>query len=431
VSLVVLGVNHRTAPLALLERAVVAAEDAPKLGRSLLADGQVAGAVVVATCNRIEIYLDAERFHDAFAAVRDALVDTRGVDAAELNASLLALWEEEAVHHLFSVAAGLDSAVLGEHEILGQVRDAWQAARDEATLTPSLDRLFQRAVEVGKRVRTETAIGRGTVSVGHAAVEFAARRLGGLAGRRVVVVGAGAMAQVMVGGLARQQSDVVVVNRTAATAATLAAEVGGRGCGLDGLAAELVAADAMLVAVSGPEPVVDAGLLSRAVAARLPAFRAEAEARVAGPLVVDLGLPRNVDPDARSVAGVEVADLEDLRRFSEEGLASRRLAAADARDLVDDAARRFAGERSARGVDPVVAGLRAWSEEIRQAELARYRGRLGLLDDAGRALVDELTRTLLAKLLHGPTMQLKDAAGTPRGARLVEAAGELFPLGDS
>lgn len=417
-SIVAFGLNHHSTPLELLERAVVPVADAPKLARAVVGDGPVAGAVVLSTCNRIEIYLDAERFHDSFAVVRDALVAASGVDPADLGRCLQAQWESEAVEHLFSVASGLDSAVLGEHEILGQVRGAWQAARVEGTLTPALDRLFQRAVELGKRVRTETAVGRGTVSVGHAAVELAAARLDGLAGRRALVVGAGAMAQVTAAALVRAGAQLVVANRTLERARALVAslEPGAvEAVGLDALAAELGRADAVLVATAVAEPVVTVAHLSgseRAV------------------LVVDLGLPRNVDPAARGLARVDLADLEDIRTFSEAGLAGRRQAAEEARELVIEAVSRFAGERLARGADPVVAGLRTWAEELRQAELARYRGRLAGLDEDQRAVVEDLTRTLLAKLLHEPTVALKDAAGTPRGTRLAGAAAELFPLSD-
>ncbi len=416
-SIVAFGLNHHSTPLELLERAVVPVADAAKLARAVVGDGPVAGAVVLTTCNRIEIYVDAERFHDSFAVVRDALVAASGVDPADLGRCLQALWESEAVEHLFSVASGLDSAVLGEHEILGQVRGAWQAARTESTLTPSLDRLFQRAVEVGKRVRTETAVGRGTVSVGHAAVGLAIQRLDGLAGRRALVVGAGAMAQVTAAALARAGAHLVIANRTIARAEALAATLdGAEAVGLDALAHELGRADAVVVATTVAEPVVTVADLDSG------AQRAV--------LVVDLGLPRNVDPAARALVRVDLADLEDIRSFSEAGLASRREAAGEASELVAEAAARFAGERLARGADPVVAGLRTWAEELRLAELARYRGRLAGLDEDQRAVVEDLTRTLLAKVLHEPTMALKDAAGTPRGTRLAGAAAELFPLSD-
>ena len=170
VSIVAFGLSHRTARLATLERLSVAKERLPKLLRQLCADDSVAGAVVLSTCNRTEVYVDAERFHDSYRAARDCLADQADAHPDEVAPHLGISYEVEAVDHLFTVAAGLDSAVLGEHEILGQVRDAWELARAEGTVTPALDLLFRRAVEVGKRVRSDTAIGRGTASVGHAAV---------------------------------------------------------------------------------------------------------------------------------------------------------------------------------------------------------------------------------------------------------------------
>jgi len=421
VSLIAFGLNHRTSPLSLLEAVTVPAEGRPKLLARLNGSGSITGVVVLSTCNRIEIYVDAERFHDSFEVVRDALVEIGGVDPSELGTHLAARYEQEVVEHLFGVTCGLDSAVLGEHEILGQTRDAWQLARAEESLTPALDRLFQRAVEIGKRVRTDTAIGRGTVSLAHAAVQLADSRLAGLQGRRLGVLGAGVMASTAAAGLAANRpAELVVLNRNPRRADDLAAGHGGRGAPLSELEAELASLDAVIVAVAAPDVVVSRQMLERAVSRR--------GSRPDPLVIVDLGLPRNVAPEAREVPGIVSCDLDDLRRFADDRLADRRRAADEAAELVLDAVLRFQSERSARRADPLIAGLRGWAEQVRRAEIARHSSRFGDLDPRAEELVDAVTRALLGKLLHGPTVALKTAAGTSRGDRLAEALAELFAL---
>jgi glutamyl-tRNA reductase len=419
VSIVAFGLSHRTAPLPILERLSVGRERLAKLVHQLCADDAVTGAVVLSTCNRTEVYLDAERFHDSYRAARDALADQAELDPDEVAPHLGISYDVEAVDHLFSVAAGLDSAVLGEHEILGQVRDAWERARQEGTVTPALDLLFRRAVEVGKRVRTDTAIGRGTASIGHAAVELAEQRLGGLAGRRVAVLGAGDIGTTVAGALAaRGVADLAVVNRSEERAVALAGVVGARPIALSGLVEELLDADVLVTAVGASGVVLELEVVEQVLAAR-----------TGRPLVVvDAGLPRNVAPEAASLAGVTLLDLDDLKRFAEVGRNERHRAAEAARELVEEAVARFQSERAARRADPVVASLRSWAEELRRAEVDRYRGRLAGLTDRELEVVEGLTRSLLAKVLHGPTASLKEAADTAQGPRLAEAAAELFRL---
>jgi glutamyl-tRNA reductase len=419
VSFVAFGLSHRSAPLAVLERVSVARPELAKVLRQLCVDDAVEGAVVLSTCNRTEVYLDAGRFHGSYRAARDALADHAGFDPDEIAPYLAISYDTDAVKHLFSVAAGLESAVLGEHEILGQVRDAWTAAADERALTPALDLLFRRAVEVGKAVRTETAIGRGTASVGQAAVELAGQRLGGLAGRRAAVLGAGAIGATVAGALAsRGVADLAVVNRGRGRAEAVAAALGARPVGLDGLPAELLDADVFVTASAAPGVVVELELVERILAER-----------GGRPLVVvDADLPRNVDPSAGRLAGVTLLDLDDVKAFADAGLAERARAADGARLLVEEAVARHVTERTGRQADPTVAALRSWAEEVRRAEVDRYRSRLSGLTDRELGIVDALTRSLLGKLLHAPTVSLKEAAAGPQGTRLAEAAAELFRL---
>jgi glutamyl-tRNA reductase len=419
VSLVAFGLSHRTAPLATLERVSVAREALPKLLRRLCSDDAVAGAVVLSTCNRTEVYLDAERFHDSYRAARDALADQAGMHPEELVPHLGISYDTDAVDHLFTVAAGLESAVLGEHEILGQVRDAWEQARAEETLTPALELLFRHAVEVGKRVRTETAIGRGTASVGHAAVELAEQQLGGLDGKRVAVLGAGEIGATVAGALAaRGVADLAVVNRGSERAESVATSSGGRPVALDRLTDELLEADVLVTAVGAAGVVVQLEVVEQILANRS-----------GRPLVlVDTGLPRNVAPEAGRLSGVTLLDLDDLKRFAEAGVSDRTRAAGAARELIEEALARHLGERAARQADPVVAALRNWAEDVRRAEVERYRSRLAGLTDRELEAVESLTRSLLGKLLHGPTVSLKEAADSARGVKLAELAAELFRL---
>lgn len=414
--MIVVGVNHRTVPLELLERLAVPADRLPKALHDLVSRDDVSEAVVLSTCNRTEIYVQAERFHGAVGDVRDFLCRLAFLAPEELSDHLYTFHDAATVAHLFTVAAGLDSAVLGESEILGQVRAAWEIAAAERAAGSSLHLLFRHAIEVGKRVRTETAIGRSSVSVSSAAVALAEDRLGSLDGRTALVLGAGEMGEGMVASLvAAGVRDVRVANRTPARAESLAASVGGRAIGLDGLGDALAEADLLLTSTGASDFLVDTH-----------AFEAVAERRAGRELlIVDVAVPRDVDPSAASVPGVTLLDMDDLRAFADLGMAKRRREVSRVRDLIDEEVARFRDAAGGREVAPLVASLRAAIEEIRVAEIERAgKG----LDDEQRAALDAVTRSVVAKLLHGPTVRLKEAAGTARGERYADVVRELFDL---
>ena len=419
-SFVAFGLSHRTAPLAVLEQVSVGPAERSKLLRQLCADDAVDGAVVLSTCNRIEVYLDAGRFHDAYRVARDSLADGAGLHPDEIAPHLALSYDTDTVRHLFSVAAGLDSAVLGEHEILGQVRDAWEEARGEGALTPGLDLLFRRAVEVGKQVRTDTAIGRGTASLGQAAVELAGRQLGGLVGRRAAVLGAGAIGATVADALAaRGVADLAVVNRGAERAETLAAAIGARAVGLEGLGRELLDADVLVTAAAAPGVVVELELVERILAER-----------GGRPIVlVDAGLPRNVDPAAASLVGRH--PVGPRRRPLLRGGGPGRAAPGPLTPPSSWSRRRspatWASASPARPTRPSPPCAPGRTTCAAPRSSATGGGWLGLTDRELEA-VDALTRSLLGKLLHAPTLSLKEAAATPRGDRLAEAAAELFRL---
>ena len=418
-SLVVLGLNQRNVPLELLERAALPGDRVRKALHDLCGRPNVNEAVVVATCNRTEVYVAADRFHGAHADVLAFFAELTGMEPALAGEHLFSAVDAEAVAHLFRVVSGLESAVVGESEILGQVRDAWDTARAEGAARSSLNLVFRHAVEVGKRVRTDTGIGRGTASVSHAAVELAADRLGGLAERRVLVVGAGEMGEGMAVALAGAGvAEVIVANRTLANGERLAERVGGWAVRLHDVDRLVPQVDVVLAGAEGGM-MLDRAQFEQAVAAR--------QGRPL--LVIDVAVPRNVDPAVGTIEGVTVLDLDDLRAWAARGVARRATEVRAAEDIVDEELARFSDVAVARQVAPLIGQLRDRAEEIRAAELARTRRRLGSLDAEQLEAVDALTRQLVAKLLHEPSVRLKADAGSARGERNAAALRDLFDLG--
>ncbi len=416
---VVIGLNHRTVPLAVLERAAVPADRLGKVLDDLVGRPNVLEALVLSTCNRTEVYVQTDRFHGAYQDVRDALCDLMHLGPESLNDHLYSEYDLDAVAHLFRVAAGLDSAVLGEHEILGQVRSAWDAAAGHGAARTGLHRVFRHAVEVGKRARTETAIARGTASVSHAAVEMATEHLGPLAGRRVLVVGAGEMGEGMAVSLAAAGvADVLVANRTPARADALADRVGGRAIALDAVADALRTVDLVLSGTGADGVVLEHDVVADAMADR----------STRPLLVVDVAVPRDIDPGVGQVPGVTLLDLDDLRRWADRGRQDRQAEVTAVEAIVVEELARHAEDLRARQVAPVIAALHERAESLRQAELDRFAARLGELDERQRAAVDQLTRSLLAKVLHTPTTRLKADAGSAVGERNALAVRELFEL---
>jgi glutamyl-tRNA reductase len=418
---IVVGLNHRTAPVELLERVSVPPAGLVKALHALRVREHLAEIVLLSTCNRTEVYARTTLFHPAVQDVRDFLAAHASVDADELGEHLYTYHDDAAVAHLFGVAAGVDSMIVGEGEILGQVREAWRAAEREGTAGQLLSRVFRQAVEVGKRSRTETDIGRHAVSVSSAAVALAADRLGSLEKRRVLVLGAGEVGEGMAVALAGAGADeIVVANRTASRARELARRVKGRPISLGEVADELVRADVLLTSTGASDIVIERSDIETVMQRR--------DGRAF--LIVDVALPRDVDPGVRQVFGVMLLDMDDLKAFALHSLEQRQLEVGRVRTILAEELERFRAERSAREVAPVVTALRGRAEEIRQAELERFRSRLADLDPATRKAVEALTAGIVNKLLHDPTVRVKDAAGTPRGELFTDALTELFSLGE-
>ena len=424
-SVVVVGIQHQQAPLSLLEAVAVSEADVHKVLGALRHGRNVQEAVVLSTCLRTEVYAVVDRFHDAVAEVYEVLAEHAGLAVDDLAARAAIHFDDDVTAHLFAVTSGLESTVLGESEVVGQVRRSFELAQGEGVCGPVLSALFRHALRTGKRVRTETGIARGTTSFAHAAVEVArARDAAGLRARRVVVVGAGDMGVGVCRALCDlpevdAPSSVVVVNRSDARAEALMQQVGGdaqarlRVAPLDRVHEELARADVVITAVAAEAHVLSAAHFSG----------------VAGPmLVVDLGVPRNVDPAVGALPMVTLLDMDTLSASVAQALGDRQEESIAARAIVAQEVERYRTASRQRGAAPVIAALRARMESLRVAELERHRAALADLTEAEWEQVDVATRAALAKLLHEPTVILKASAGTPRGERLVEALRILFDL---
>jgi len=399
------GVSHHSAPIELRERVALApaaaAELAQRLGRE---------AVVLSTCNRTEVYLVRDEHAEELAV--EALTELAGDRASELVPALYRLRDEAAALHLFRVAAGLDSLVPGEGEILGQVRAAYEAG----ATGPFLDRLCRQALHVGRRVRIETAIAESPASVPAAGAALAQQVFEELTDKRVLLIGAGKMSELTARNLiSRGATIAAVANRTLAHAEELAARLNARPVDLDGIRAELVEADVVVASTSSAGTVV-----SRADVAATLALRRGRQL-----LLVDLAVPRDLDPAINELEGCFLYDVDDLEAVVAETMAGRRTEAARAEKLVAAEAERFREWQASLEVVPTIASLRALVEEIRDSELARAGSRLS---ERERRQVESVTTQILAKLLHLPTIRMKEAAAAADGVVYADVVRHLFGL---
>lgn len=422
-SVLVVGLSHRTAPVPVLERVTVAEPDLGKVLDELLRCPGVSEAMLLSTCNRVEVYAVVETFHGGMNDVVGVLAAQAGAEPTELFEYLYVHYAAAAVEHVFRVAGGLDSMVVGEAQILGQLRSAYTTADGAGTVGRTLHELAQNALRVGKRVHTETGIDHAGASVVSEALSDAETELGGLAGRRALVVGAGSMGGLATAHLRRAGiGEVVIANRTAANGARLAQSLIAEGVpassvDLVELRSELADADVVFACTGSMETVVGVDLLASALLDRDPSR----------PLVVcDLGLPKDVDPAAADLAGVTVVDLETLQRRLTDAPTGQD--AARATEIIGEEVRGYlAGQRSAE-VTPTVTALRKRAAEVVDAELLRLDTRLPELDAAVRGELAKTVRRVVDKLLHTPTVRVKELASAPGGAGYAEALRELFGL---
>src|SRR5450755_3622539 len=453
-SVLVVGLSHKSASLATLERAMVSGDALGKLLRDVFQAENVAGTFVVSTCNRAEVYADVDKFHGGVAAICELLARHAGISLAELTPHLYVHYEDRAIQHLLSVACGLDSMVVGESQILGQVRQALKLAREHGTLGRVLADLGSLALRAGKRAHTETGIDRAGASLVSVGLSTAAEVLGNpagsasppaaaspaaarpdaaagranvLAGLSVLVVGAGSMSSLAATTAARMgAARVVIANRTRDHAERLAATVSGTAAELSGLSAELANVDLVISCTGATGHVIGADIVTAALAAR------RARQPDGRPLVLlDLALPRDVDPAVSGLAGVSVIDLEALGDAGAHGVAGTAATEDDVaavwRIIAEEFAAQASANRAAR-VAPTVVALRAKAAEVVDAELARLDGRMAGLDSRARGEIAQAMRRIADKLLHAPTVWVKELAGSPDGDSYETALRVLFDL---
>lgn len=419
--LIAVGLSHRTAPVELREKAALTDAGARAAMRALLGDPRISEVVAISTCNRTELYVRAEDGTAAEEAACAALVATSGIPRAEFDCVRYTHREERAINHLLRVTSSLDAMVIGESEIQGQVRLAFDRAHEEDSVGPVLDRLFRKALETGKRVRTETQISAGAMSVASVAVELAASGFGGdLSDKRALLIGAGEMgastAKALMDSGARE---LVVVNRTVSTARRLAAEMGGEGASFDQLAEQLTLADIVISSTDAPHAILDHKDVEAAM-----------RARPGRPMVlIDIAVPRDLDPGIATIPGVTLHDIDDLERVVEINRTGRMREAELAETIVEDETRKFIEWRRGLAVTPTITSLRGRAEAIRSGELAKINGAWESLSQADRDRVEQLTNSIVNRILHEPTVRLRAAVLDGDGVEShVESLRHLFAL---
>ncbi|MGX1805570.1 glutamyl-tRNA reductase [Nocardia sp. NPDC055321] len=423
-SVLLVGISHRSAPVAVLEKVAITEHDRPKLTDKMLASSHVSEAMIVSTCNRVEIYAVVDAFHPALGEVSELLTRHSGLPLPELTKHAYVRYAEAAAEHLFAVASGLDSMVIGEQQILSQIRAAYAASDAQQASGRTLHELAQHSLRVGKRVHSETGIDRAGASVVSVALDRARMVLGPLAGRTALVLGAGAMGGLAVAQLARAGVErIIVVNRTLERAERLA----NTATTMHGVAAEAMEMDRLAEAMAAAEVVVTCTGAVGTVVSIADVHRALSADRASDQLVIcDLGLPRDVEHAVAGLPGVTVIDMETLQRDPSAGAAADDTAAA--RGIVaDELAKYLAGQRMAE-VTPTVAALRQMAADVVEAEMLRLDSRLPGLDAAHREEVARTVRRVVDKLLHAPTVRVKQLASTPGGDSYAEALRELFEL---
>ena len=418
--LFVAGLSHRTAPIAVREQLVVDEDKLREILADLIGRGTCTEVMIVSTCNRVEVYGVAEVAGEARGAAFRQMGAHRGIGLPVLEPLLYSMDGAEAVHHAFRVAASLDSMVLGEPQILGQVKDAFALAQSCRTVGPVLHSLMSQAFAVAKRVRSDTEVGRHAVSVSFAAVELARKIFDGLDGRSVLLVGAGEMGELA----ARHFQDhgtlpVFVANRTAGRAQALARDLAGTAVPFEDLFSVMGQVDIVITSTAAGGVIVTAEEVARV----LPARRGR-------PLFfIDISVPRNVDPAVNDLENVFVYDVDDLRSVVEANLRERKRQAQHAESLVEREVAKFADRLRSLEVVPTIVSLREKLEEIRKSELGRTLARLPGADESTRQALEALSQGIVNKILHAPTVKLRDSSKAGHGHRWIEVISELFGLG--
>ena len=407
-------------PLDLFEQFAIGEEALPKALAGVHGCRNISEAIVLSTCNRTEVYVYAEKFHGAYQDVRDFLAETAQIAPESFNDYLYAHYDSDAIQHLFSVTCGLDSAVIGENEVQHQVKVAWERAREEGTCGTVINEAFRRALEVGKRVRTQTNLLRNSSSVAKACVEMAHHQLGNLADQRILVLGAGEVAEGVATSLAKLETGhISFINRSFERANELAKRIDAEAISFEKINEELSSCDVLLTSTASDSAIFDRARLETIMGGR----------KGNELLIIDIAVPRDVDPAAASIDGITLLNIDALWSFrTKNPLIGNDGAYLEAREIISEEVVRYLEQQSARQVAPLIAGFRNSAEEIRQAELKKFESRLASLSEEQRDVVESLTQGILGKILHEPTIAMNEAAGSPRGDRLAEALRELFNI---
>jgi glutamyl-tRNA reductase len=417
--LLLVGVSHRTAPIELRERLDFAARGVDRALTALAGSDVHREATIISTCNRVELYVGCDEPNAARAAIHRFLAEFHGIPGEQLAPHLYSKTGEDAVAHLYRVAAGLDSLVMGEPQILGQVKEAFGVASQLGCTGPLLNKLFHSAFATGKRVRSETALAEGAVSVSYAAVELARKIFGNLKGRTVVVIGAGEMGKLTALHMQSQGiGRLIITSRTATHATALAQSIGGSAMPWEALGTTLVEADILITATGASMPIISRALIAQTMKARRqrPLF------------IIDIAVPRDVEGDAGDLEQVFLYNIDDLQAVVQENISKRGTEASDAEKIIAQEVGRFTTWLNSRGAVPTIVALRQRFEAIRQSELRRLEPKMASLPPEARARIDEITRLIMEKLLINPTEQLKSASDADTVATYSDTLTRLFGL---
>jgi glutamyl-tRNA reductase len=420
--IILVGLSHRTSPLPVRESLAFTRERLAEALQRIRTEAGVSEAMILSTCNRVELYGRGEESDDVVGRLQQFLSAFHGRPLPEIAPYLYRLSGSDAVRHAFRVAASLESMVIGEPQILGQVKEAYQSAEEAGTLGSALNALRNRSLAAAKRARTETGIGQNAVSVSYVAVELARKIFGELRDKNVLLVGAGKMSELAARHLVRSGARATVLGgRTFEKAEELAAALGGRAAPFESLRSELAVADIVISGTGAPGVVIHREDVAHARLARGGRFQR--------PLfLIDIAVPRDIDPAVRKIGGVFLYDLDDLRAVSEANLRERQKEAAAAESLVEREVREFLEWQKSLDVVPILVELRRRADEIRRAEIERARKRLGPLTPEQEAALDAATSAIVNKLLHPPTVHLKEIARNGFAAEQVALIKKLLGL---
>jgi glutamyl-tRNA reductase len=418
--LLLTGLNHKTAPVEVRERLAFEEKSLPEALARLKGSPGLLEGMILSTCNRVEVAVTADEEADATTAVEGFLAEARSVDRAWVSPYLYKFDGSDAIRHLFRVASSLDSMVVGEPQILGQLKTAYSLAKEHGTVSGFLDLVLTRAFNVAKRVRTETEIGESAVSVSYAAVQLAKDIFGSLSGKRVLVIGAGKMSESAMRHLKRAGvTEILITNRTRARAVEVAEECGGRVVDYERFLDTLPEVDIVIASSGATEYILTRDQVRQAVARRRnrPMF------------LIDIAVPRNIEPEVNQLDNVFLYDIDDLSKVVDANVTGRLAVAQQAEDIIREEVDRMMLRLKGREVAPTIVSLQEQLEQWRKGEIDRQRARLGLLSPQQEEALDAITRGIVNKIAHGPITELRRQAAEPSGVHLMTTIRRIFRLG--